>query len=272
METMMNTDLTAAMVKSGMSFNGSSTYGGEEWEQHLCDKYNAELGKLIGYDCPICKNKGNLHIRRDGYTVQIPCKCMTQRKVQGCIDRSGMSKSMQRQTFAAFDVKAPWQQVIFDMGRAFLKESPGGWFYLSGQPGCGKTHIASAICNVFMRDGRDVLYFTWRDIVRELNAGMNTDEGNRMMQRIQSAPILYIDDFLKVRSGGTPTDGDCNKAIEIIYARYNDEKSTTLFTSEHSLETVLQWDDGMGSRIKERAAGYIRHIQKDPQKNMRFSK
>ena len=45
-------------------------------ESHCMEAVNALPGKLDGYDCPVCKNKGVVYILKDGYEYARRCECM----------------------------------------------------------------------------------------------------------------------------------------------------------------------------------------------------
>lgn len=57
--------------------------------------------------------------------------------------------------------------------------------------------------------------------------------------------------------GGTG-DADKRLAFELLNSRYNSRRPT-LVSSELSIDTVLDWDEAIGSRIYERAKGYVIH-------------
>lgn len=64
--------------------------------------------------------------------------------------------------------------------------------------------------------------------------------------------MLYIDDFFK----GKVSDGDINLAFTLINARY-DRRCRTIISSEWSLAEILNLDEAIGSRIRQRAESYL---------------
>ena len=42
--------------------------------------YNSRRGDLMGYDCPICRNKGFVFLMKDGYEYTMECECMEKRR------------------------------------------------------------------------------------------------------------------------------------------------------------------------------------------------
>jgi DNA replication protein DnaC len=105
-----------------------------------------------------------------------------------------------------------------------------------------------------MKRGVDVRYMLWREEIPALKALVNEpDEYQRRMDELAAVPVLYVDDFLK----GTVTDADLNLVFALINARYNRAKARTVFSSELPLSEIRRYDEATGSRIWQRANGYI---------------
>ena len=83
---------------------------------------------------------------------------------------------------------------------------------------------------------------------------MDQEEYNKRMWKLKTVSVLYIDDFLKCR--GAPSDSDINIAFELLNARYNNTKLTTIISTERSISEILGLDEALGSRIVERSKGY----------------
>ena len=121
-------------------------------------------------------------------------------------------------------------------------------------PGTGKSHLCTGICGVLLESGHDVRYMLWRDVSRELKAVVNDTAFNELAAPYKRCAVLYIDDFLKGGMG----DADKRLAFELLNSRYNSRRPT-LISSELSIDAVLDWDEAIGSRIYERAKGYVIH-------------
>ena len=131
-------------------------------------------GKLTGYDCAKCKNKGYIYRveeRVDSYgkpyyaEIACKCECMRVRDELRRIHNSGLSKLLKRYTFNAYEATEDWQQYALKEACAFAKE-PDGWFYYGGQPGCGKTHICTAIVGYLLKQGRAAKYMLWQNCMK----------------------------------------------------------------------------------------------------------
>ncbi len=214
-----------------------------------------EQADLGGVNCEICNNTGYV-VRRDenGIDWSRECVCMKTRRSLRSIRNSGLADMVTRYTFLNFQTPDRERQRIKQLAISYCDE-PEGWFYISGQPGSGKTHICTAICNEFMKDGKILKYMLWRDEAVQLKALLtDQEEYNNRMYRLKTIPVLYIDDFLKCK--GDPSPAELNLAFELINGRYNDSRLRTIISTERSIENVLDLDEALGSRIYEKAKAY----------------
>lgn len=241
----------------------------EEHEQHKADWYNAEVGNLEGYDCQVCKNKGYVASVVKGLMTLTPCECMPIRASVSRLKRSGLENVVKEYTFKRYKADEPWQMDILKKAVEYAK-NPEGWFYIGGQVGAGKTHICTAIAVHLLKQGLETYYMLWTDATVELKANKCDDEEyNKLMGKLKSVDVLYIDDFLKTEQGKQPTTADINIAFELLNNRYN-AKKITIVSSEKTLKEVLNIDEALGSRIKQRAGENDIAIAKDGRKNYRL--
>lgn len=208
-----------------------------------------------GIECDLCENRGYIaYINDEGELMTRPCSCMARRRSVRLAKKSGLADLLARCSFAEFRCPDEWSKQLKAAALRYAAEKPGAWFYVSGRPGTGKTHACTAICSRLMKRGEEVRYLLWREEIPQLKALVNEpEEYKRRMDALAAVPVLYIDDFLK----GTVTDADVNLAFSLINARYNRSASRTLFSSELPLSEVRRYDEATGSRIWQRAAGYI---------------
>lgn len=234
-------------------------------------------GKLTGYECTKCKNKGYIYRveeRTDSYgktyysEIACKCECMRVREELRRIHNSGLSKLLKRYTFKAYEATEDWQQYALKEACAFAKE-PEGWFYYGGQPGCGKTHICTAIVGYLLKQGRAAKYMLWQDDITKIKQVINDGEVyEALINSYKTAEILYIDDFFKTRRGDYVSTADVNATFKIINYRYNEELPT-IISSELSITDIAEIDEALGSRIAEMADHKI-FIERDSHKNYRF--
>lgn len=209
-------------------------------------------GALSGVECSICGNKGYT-IRKDGISIfTSECVCMNRRRALLRARKSGFDETLNAYTFRSFQTPDDFTRRVKERAADYVKHGSGKWFYISGKPGSGKTHICTAICNALLNDGKSVKYVLWREIAQKLKAAINEQEYEVIMRSLKSPDILYIDDFLK----GTVSDADENRAFEIINARYNMPSKRTIISSERDIKDIRAIDEATGGRIWQRSKGY----------------
>ena len=128
------------------STTSDTAYNGRTLAQIKVDDYNAGEGTLTGYDCPICRNKGQIMwLREDQSFAFYDCRCKSIRRNLEKLDRAGLLESVNTQTFDSFRATESWQQALKE-GVMEYARTDGGWLLISGSSGCGKTHLCTAVC------------------------------------------------------------------------------------------------------------------------------
>lgn len=234
-------------------------------EQLWCELFNSKEGKLDKkvYNCPECKNRGYfMKINERGYTVSVPCKCMKQRAFfQRMID-SGLY-SFSRKNLDNFRTTTTWQKELLDLAYCyffsilFTEERP--WFFFGGQPGCGKTHLCSALTVALARYNFSVYYMLWKDETTKIKSVITDyDEYSKLINKLKKIDILYIDDFFKTPNSinseyeAKPTSADVNLAFEILNYRYN-QNLPTIISSEKTIAKIAAIDESLVGRIFEKS-------------------
>lgn len=264
------------MEKLNLNLHGRSV---PSFDPSVCSKMKADTvnstpGKLSGYDCTKCLNRGMIAVPRDDgsfYTKE--CDCMKIRRCVWEMERSGLKNIIHEKTFDAYDATESWQKDI-KAGAMAYADKPDGWLLFCGQPGSGKTHLCTAVCRYRIMAGDEVRYMPWRDKTAELK-GMSLD-GERRSKTIngyKTAQILYIDDLYKsgtsAGDSGNPTKADISLAFEIINHRYINHLPTIIST-EKTTQDLISIDEGTGSRIIEMAGNNVFSINRDFKKNYRM--
>lgn len=260
-------------------------YSPHEWTQRSVDRTNATIGHLNdedGYDCKQCLNRGYIAILREDAggvpsEAMAPCRCMEIRKSIMRMRRSGLESSIRDYTLDKFEVKAEWQRKMVQAARDFLDNGvqDGRWFFMSGQPGCGKTHICTAIARKLLYD-RPVYYMIWPTESKRLKSIVtDTEEYTKAMRKLETVDVLYIDDLFKPVKGDEgkiipPNGPDMRLAFEILNYRYIN-RLVTIISTEWYLDELLDFDEATASRIAERSAGYKLMISRDKARNWRIS-
>lgn len=241
--------------------------------------FNSTIGKLTGYDCEKCKNRGYIYIVKEDedpfgqqtfHVVACKCDCLKIRDEVHRMQNSGLQKLLKRYTFDSYKVTSEWQEFVLREACEYVRTCKG-WFFFGGQPGCGKTHLCTAMVGKLIRNGNAAKYMLWQDDITKIKQVSNNAEVyETLINSYKQAEVLYIDDFFKTRRGDFVSTADVNATFKIINYRYNEELPT-IITSELSLEQISLIDEALGSRIAEMAEHKI-FIKPDKFKNYRFTK
>lgn len=234
-------------------------------EEMRIERYNRKAGDLVGYDCPLCQNRGHFLRLIDGREVYEECKCMEIRKSLRQIKRSGLERAIRVKAFDSFIVEEEWQKRIKEKAMQYA-ENPSGWFLACGQSGSGKTHLCTAIAGALLNKGIAVRYMLWReDSIRLKAVVSDKEEYHRRIQPFKAAQCLYIDDLFQ----GGASNPDLKLAFELIDYRYRNDLMT-IISMEMNLNELVDLDEAIGSRIKEMSEFQRIWITKDKKKNYRY--
>lgn len=119
-------------------------------------------------------------------------------RVQKLFSRSGISPLHAECTFDNYAVQHEGQRKALEMAREFVFKFPRvGGFVFSGKPGTGKNHLAAAIGNALINQGKGVLIITLADIMTSLKStfkkGTGRDE-SAMLDAYTALDLLVIDE------------------------------------------------------------------------------
>jgi DNA replication protein DnaC len=193
------------------------------------------------------------------------------------LEKSGLKDAIKECTFATFEINHDWQRPMIELCRKFIAQDEFKFLYLSGQPGCGKTHLGTAVCGHFINAGRSTVYGIHSAMLIKLKAHVNDDCYEDVQQKYTSPYALYIDDFFKPaeeeRNGKKtklpPTGADIRHTFDFINMRVVQRK-VTIITSEWSLDEIIRIDEALGSRIKQKAGKFVLDIERKEGRNWRL--
>lgn len=233
------------------------------------------------YKCALCKDTGWIQVEiAPGYTGVRECGCVKAHKAEALIRKSGLAEVLEQQTFDTFTTETDMQDQLKRTARRYLStlfsmpsDAPRKpWLYIGGNPGCGKTHICTAICGELLKRNVEVVYMQWLDESRRLKSFINEPDFDSLVDKYTDCKVLYIDDLFKQTYHGSPvlTDADIKMAFTIFNARYLQNKPT-IISSEWSLESLLDSDEGVFSRVYERCKGFTVNVPRDMKYNYRLA-
>lgn len=265
-------------ILNGMVSTSARSYDPKAACQRRCDAENQRHGSLNeydGYNCDKCRNKGYVLLPKeyDGLwqEIQATCRCMKVRRTIRTMKNSGLENVVHDYTFDKFVATEDWQREMLDKAKRHTLEN---WFFIGGQTGAGKSHICSALAIKHLKKGNEVKYMMWQDDAKKLKAKVNDDDYCRLIASYKDVDLLYIDDLFKVGKTSSqmaqkPTTADINLAYEILNSRYVSKKPT-IISSECTLLDILDIDEAIGGRIKQRCGEFSISLQRDTNKNYRL--
>jgi len=190
------------------------------------------------YNCPLCEDSGVI-VAPDGSLR--PCRCWKEKRRAAGLKRSGLPKALQRMCFENFDLSFYPGNRIADENRgltylecgkkalnAALKfvgtakvQPPVTGLMFQGPVGSGKTHLAAAITNELLKSNVDVFFAVVPELLDEFRAayGGNNGEEIRLMNRVQTASVLVLDDL----GAHNFSDWTKNRLFAILNYRLNHE-------------------------------------------------
>ena len=157
-------------------------------------------------------------------------------------------------TFENFDWKRknlpPEQQenleFVYHEALEFAR-SPEGWLVLLGVTGCGKTHLAAAIANYQIKQGKPVRFVVVPDLLDHLRSTFSPESTlsyDRLFEEVKNTPLLILDDFGEQST--TPWAEE--KLYQIINHRYNSQLATVI-TSSLTVDELMAKDSPVCSRM-----------------------
>jgi len=201
--------------------------------------------------CPICKGAGLVHpllaSGQPDFSNVVPCQCkkeeLEEKKLQYLQKYSNLGSLLQMMTFDNFDYKRMNLSLeqrqnlrkAFDVAKDFA-HSPEGWLVFQGVNGCGKTHLAAAIANHRLEQGKPVLFIVVPDLLDHLRSTFNPESKisyDEFFEMVKQSPLLILDDFGE--QSATPWAQE--KLYQLINHRYN-ARSPMVVTTCLSLDEI----------------------------------
>ena len=223
--------------------------------------------------CSKCMDTGWILIDRVHSAPHVrSCECRDIERIKNQWKAAGINAEKSKQTFGSFEVWNNYSQKAKDAATAYYKDFQTirslrrNSIMLCGQVGSGKTHLCVALALNFLNKNIKVVYMPYRDIITSIKQNMLDDEYyKKTVSKYQTCDVLLVDDLFK----GKINESDINIMFEILNYRYLNQLPIIVST-EFTVEKLLTFDEGIGSRIYEMCKDYIVEIGRDKNNNYRL--
>jgi DNA replication protein DnaC len=213
------------LVLDDLTLGSATAWAKEKLEQLLHHRFNTRLATVITADVPLERMDERIrgHLADNEF-----CQVWTIEPASPLESQSGLELELLRNmTFDNFDHKRlelPLEQrqnlrEAFRLAVEFAR-SPEGWLVFHGLNGCGKTHLAAAIANYRLAQGKPVFFVVVPDLLDHLRSTFSPDSKisyDEFFEKIKEAPLLILDDFGEQAA----TTWAQEKLYQLINYRYN---------------------------------------------------
>lgn len=119
-------------------------------------------------------------------------------RVEKILNRSGIQPLHRKCSFANYRVQNDGQRYALSQAKSIAGELESGCtnFAFSGKPGTGKNHLAAAIGNHMLKDGKTVIVVTVADVMSALHASYDDGKsGEKFLRELCEVDLLVLDEI-----------------------------------------------------------------------------
>ncbi|BDH47229.1 DNA replication protein DnaC [Salmonella enterica subsp. enterica serovar Choleraesuis] len=172
------------------------------------------------------------------------------KKMERSFGRSGIRELHRNCSFENYQAKTTQQIMIKEKARQYAADfgKTMAGFVFSGRPGTGKNHLAAAICNALLLEGKTVMIITVADIMSAMRETFNSNDSGRTEEKLiddlSSVDLLVIDEI------GVQNESRYEKVIinQIVDRRTSSRRPTGMLTNLDEAGLNRQ----LGERVMDR--------------------
>jgi DNA replication protein DnaC len=216
---------TPLLVLDDLTAESATPWAKEKLEQLLNHRFNTRLATVITTDVLVEKLDDFL---RGKLAINEFCQLwVIEQRLKLEYQSSLKLELLRNMTFDNFDHKRVDLSLeqrqnlrqAFHLAEEFAR-SPEGWLIFQGVNGCGKTHLAAAIANYRLAEGKPVFFVVVPDLLDHLRSTFSPDSKisyDEFFEQIKETPLLILDDFGE--QSATPWAQE--KLYQLLNYRYN---------------------------------------------------
>jgi DNA replication protein DnaC len=209
--------------------------------------------------CPNCQGRGwltpDVPVGHPNFGQVVACECQATTSTgerSARLRRYSNLGYLTRLTFDTLDVQGrapdPESHHLFSTAVAVCRvyaEEPSGWLALIGPHGSGKTHLAAAIANMCIDDGRPVFFVHVPDLLDHLRASYAPTSDitySDLFDQVLTAPLLILDGL-----GAQSSTPWAQEKLQQIFNHRTAGELPTIITTATELDDL---DPYLASRIQ----------------------
>lgn len=240
--------------------------GAQEWEAH-CDRHGTYTargvvinGKRMGGACPDCEQEREARERAQLTSRQQADRA---RRVQRLLGSAGIPPRFKGRTFENYHPEDGNQSQAraLKLCKAYAARfedmmAAGASVVMVGNPGTGKTHLAAAVAQAVIPQGRSVHFTTVGRLLRHVKSTYSREATQTEEQALRSYldPDLLILDEVGVQRG---TEAERFILTEAIGLRYEHMKPCVVMGNCTEAELCAHLGDRLVSRLQEGGGPFI---------------
>ena len=184
---------------------------------------------LSSVECETCNDIHVVSVQyKDGAALEYCPDCGIGIRFADLLRRSGIT---QVKTFRSYRISELWQKDVFDCcGLLIARNHPINIIILYGDPGTGKTHLATATLMEWIEEGRFCKFVRCMDWLLEQKHAFKDNKAEEMFHELANTPLLAIDE-LDYR-----TEYDKQTLNDLICTRYAKQYPTIITTNIDYME------------------------------------
>ena len=244
----------SVLALDDLGAHSSTPWAQEKLYQLLNHRYNRQLATIVALNVPMSHLDAQLRARFEDKNMVL-VKALGEHTAY--LQQGGSrleAEILRAKTFEGFDTRG---NAADGADRESLERAlkaaqeyartPKGWLVFTGEPGCGKTHMAAAILNYRMREGYQVSFKFVPDLLDHLRATFSPQSPvtyDQLFEEVRTAPLLVLDDL----GAHSSTPWADEKLYQIVVYR-QETRLPTIVTIRGFIEDMP--NKAMQSRLKD---------------------